>query len=491
MKENSLSDEILVRPDQAVAVAMQNFANGKTDIAEQILRNVLEVDPENAVAMHRLGTVLASRREFYEALYRLDESIRRFKKNPLAHSNRGMVLAELGHHDRAMIDFELALKWAPNDAVIWNNKGNVLVKMNRCEEAVSALRRCLSIDSEHQLSWYNLGVALHRAGRHDEAIKCLQKALELKSDDHEARFNLSIAELTVGDYTSGWKNYEARWLTNDYAGYHAAFPEPTWHGEDLTGKSILVFGDQGFGDSIMFSRYLPMIVATGAKVYCNPHTKIHDLFAKTFPDITWLVPGGEQPKTFDYKMALPSAPLAFGTTLETIPAPVPFAVSPLRIDGDGFLNVGVCWSGNWKHVNDSFRSIPLRIFQRIFGCVGVYFFNLQYEVRHEDRKEFEDTNLQDLGLKSWSDTAAAVAGLDLVVTVDTSVAHMAATMGIPTWILLPEPRTDWRWLKERTDCLWYPSVTLYRQSTLGDWNAVINRVRRDIDRFGSAQNIAA
>lgn len=480
-------DEILLRPTDAIGMAMKQFVHGRSEDAEQILRAVLKVDPGNADAMHRLGFVLADRGQFFEALYRIERSLKINRRNPTARSNRGMVLAELGHHDEALVDIEISLAQAPENPVTWNNKGNTLIFLDRCEEAVRALRRALELDPKHVLSWYNLGIALLRMGKIEDACFALKEALKLQPDYPDAKFNLSMGQLVLGDFESGLPNYEARWETGGYEEYRRRFPQQKWLGEpaDLTGKSIVVYGDQGLGDSIMFSRYLPMFVATGAKVYCNPHKPLRELFAATFPGVEWLTPGEPMPE-IDYRCAFPSAPLAFGTTLDKIPAPVPLRPIPANLLDHfcaGRLDIGICWSGNFLHVNDKNRSIPLKTFARLFdlGASGVVFHSLQHPVRDEDAEAFAGyPAIGRPALKSWSDTCRVIRALDLVITCDTAVAHAAATMGVPTWILLPTPRVDWRWMRDIDYSPWYPSVTLFRQVKPGDWAEVIARVKRGV-----------
>jgi Flp pilus assembly protein TadD len=482
-----MTDEVLLRPTDAIGTAMKQFVHGKPDEAENILRAVLKADPGNADAMHRLGFILADKGEYYEALYRLDRALKINRKNPTARSNRGMVLGELGHHGEALADLEISISLERDNPVTWNNKGNTLIFLDRNEEAVKALNCAIQLDPKHTLSWYNLGIALLRLGRTEQGIHALTAALALQPVYPDATFNLGLAQLFMGDFEHGFANYEARWDTGGYEEYRNRFPQSKWLGKpsDLAGKSIVVYGDQGLGDSIMFSRYLPLFAATGAKVYCNPHKPLRELFAATFDGVTWLNPGDEPPE-IDYRCAFPSAPLAFGTKIGAVPAPVRFTVTPeIAIPSLAPLDVGICWSGNWLHVNDKYRSIPLKTFARLFdglGAQGVCFHSLQYEVRDEEQETFSRycPGISRPPLKSWTDTCRVIAALDLVITCDSAVAHAAAAMGVPTWILLPTPRIDWRWMKNRTDSPWYPAVTLFRQTKPGDWAEVIARVKREV-----------
>ena len=477
--------------EQAVNMAVGMHKSGQIDQAEAVLRQVIDnFGDDNFDCQVHLGNVLADKNQYYEALYRYDRALKLDRRNPLALSNRGMVMGELKHYEESLVDLRLAAHHSPDNHVIWNNIGNTLIFMRRYPEAITALRKALSIEPMHLMSHYNLGVAYLRSGNHEHGIIELERALAISPDYHEARFNLGLAQLCLGDFENGFRNYESRWLTVEYAGYHKQFPQPKWVGDppDLTGKSLILYGDQGLGDSIHFCRYLPMFVATGAKVYGVAHGPLHSLFSDTFPDVEWLPKGAALP-SIDYRCSYPSAPFTFKTKPETVPQPIPFALSAeiLRkwwsfFDFDQKLKVGVVWSGNWKHDNDASRSIAFKRFRHLFDRIeGASFYSLQYEVRPVDQDEVDRCkDLIPVPLKSFADTCAAVKCLDLVITVDTSVAHVAGTMGTPTWMLIPTPRVDWRWLLKGSESAWYPSMRIYRQEREGDWEGVFKRVRADL-----------
>lgn len=486
-----------VTVEQAVMMCIRQHKEGDLKAAEANLRNILDNFGTNVFeAQLSLGNVCSDQGNYYEALYRFDRALALRKRAPLAIANRGMILGELGHHDEALAECYRAAHLDPKNHVIWNNIGNTLIFLHRYTDAIEALRKALSINPMHLLSHYNLGVAYLRNGEHKAGIFELDRALQISPDYPEARFNLGLAQLCLGDFENGFKNYESRWLTAEYAGYHKRFPQTKWNDEPLEGKSIIVYGDQGLGDSIMFCRYLPHFLATGAKVYGVAHKPLHDLFVATFPEVEWLPHGGEMPK-IDYRCSFPSAPHAFWTTPTTVPLPIPFEIDDglIREIGETYmrpgLNIGVVWSGNWKHENDKSRSIPLATFRQLFNRMdGVNFHSLQYEVRPVDQPIFDECHLLVPQIRNYADTCAIVSNLDLVITVDTSVAHVAGTMGVPTWVLIPTPRVDWRWLTSGEDSAWYPSVKLYRQTKEGDWDSVLRRVKGDLRALAPAREAA-
>lgn len=479
--------------DETIDIAIKRHRAGEYDESEALFRRVLsQFGPDILRAQLYLGVLLADTGKYYEALYRFDRVLKLDRKNPTAHSNRGTILGQLGHHDEALVELNNAAHLMPDNPAIWNNIGNTLIFLDRHKESIEPLMKCLDLDPYHQVSHYNIGIAFLRIGETVRGMKHLEYALKLDPGHHEARFNLGLGQLFLGDFENGLKNYESRWATASYAEYKTKFPQQKWIGDpaDLTGKNVMVYGDQGIGDFLMFSRYMPHVMRTGANVYIAPHTELHDIVQATFPGAKMLRHGDPMPEV-DCRIPLPSCPLAFGTTAQTIPPPIPFVVPPdvsmkWSVVMGGHvpqLKVGVCWSGNFRHINDKQRSIPLKTFKTLLNPIdaSVAFYSLQYDIRPEDQDEVGNANeLRHLGIKDYVDTFGIIANLDLVITVDTSVAHAAALMGVPTWIMLPTPRIDWRWGQSGTTTYWYPSATLYRQPREGAWDSVIQTMRRDL-----------
>jgi Tfp pilus assembly protein PilF len=479
--------------DQALAAAVKLEKEGDSVTAERIYRTIIELQP-SAEAQCRLGVLLAARGDYYESLYRFDRALKIKRKYPWAMSNRGMLLGQLGHHDEALCEFEKAIAAMPQNAVVWNNYTNVLERVGRFGDALKAIERCLELDPNHEMGYYNKSIVLYRLKRTKEAIDLMSKSIEIDPNNWEAYYNRGVGRLSIGDF-GGFEDYEYR-LKTECPPLVGPFTQPKWHGESLKDKTILVHAEQGIGDSIQFVRYIPWLTILGAKVYLILHTAMVPAF--DCPGVTVLRPKEPMPTDFDYHSELLSLPLAFKTMLETVPDPWPFNQHDAlegqwreRLRGEK-VKVGVCWSGNFRHKNDEHRSIDLSLFSQIFDVTGVNFYSLQKEIRPVDAKAYSTLSIADLAdeLRSFADTACAVRNLDLVISVDTSVAHMAASVGTPTWILIPWLNTDWRWMQDGENTPWYPSAHLFRQPKMGDWRSVLSRVQREL-RNCVADKIAA
>lgn len=476
-------------PDQAVLFAAQLDDAGRTDEAEGIFRQVLEIAPDHFHATQRLGVALTKKGHLYEALYRFDRALKLNRRSALVLCNRAMVLSRLGHHDEAMIDCHKSLAIQPKNPIVLSNLGTIQQYAGDYVDSLDSLNRAIALDPSEAAPYYNRGVTLIRLNRHEEAKLDFEHALTIAPDFAECHFNLGLVCLYLGDYTRGFAEYEWRWETEEYAEYRAKFPQPKWAGEDLEHKHILLYGDQGLGDAIMFARYVPLVQARGGQIFLVAHKPLAELFRRSFPQVT-VFTGGEAMPRIDYRCPLPSLPRAFGTTLATIPPPMCYGGYEDRTGkfrplfaGKSRPKVGVCWSGNFKHKNDLDRSIDLSEFAKFMNAAHwVDFYSLQVDVRQIDQPHLTDAPMTLLAIKDWADTAAAVSMLDAVVTVDTSVAHLAGSLGVPTKVLIAKHGVDWRWMKDRTDSPWYPSVTLYRQRERHKWAEPFARLLHDLPR---------
>jgi hypothetical protein len=292
-----------------------------------------------------------------------------------------------------------------------------------------------------------------------------------------------MIQLIQGNLTSGWIEYEWRWRIQDFSFYNRKFSSPMWHGEPLNGQRILLHSEQGLGDCLQFLRYLPMVQAAGGIVVLEIPARLQRLAAQ-LPGVTHFAVTGEPLPPFDQHCPLMSLPLVFGTNLETIPSKVPYLSIPpdalqkasaLQWPTEG-LRVGLAWAGSSQHAMNQFRSISLSILQPLFDIKEVKFFSLQIDTAAKQLRTINAT-ITDLSsvTTDMADTAAQIAQLDLVISVDTSVAHLAGALAKPFWLLL-SCDTDWRWLLEREDSPWYPTARLFRQTILGDWSSVVDRV---------------
>ena len=412
----------------------------------------------------------------------------------LFHWNQGNEFRGLGRWQEALASYGRAIEHNSRFAEAHCNLGNVYQILERWEEALLCYDHALAVDRHSRMVWSNRGVVLQEIHRFDEALTSFERALELANHDASAHFNRGILLLLTGDLARGWPDYEWRW--EDRAGSvfkeKRNFPQPRWQRSmPLEGKTILLYGEQGYGDTLQFCRFVPLVAALGASVILEVRAPLIPLLAD-LDGVSRLVRLGGMLPVFDCQCALMSLPVAFGTTLESIPHTAKYLCADagkvaewrVRLGVSSKPRIGLAWSGNPAHQNDAHRSIALS--QLLAALPEAFdYVVLQKEVREPDRCLVE-SNAHVFNangeLHDFSDTAALCECLDLVISVDTSVAHLNAALGRPTWILLPF-HPDWRWLLERSDSPWYSSVTLYRQAARGDWPSVLTRLGADLQRF--------
>ena len=387
-----------------------------------------------------------------------------------------------------------ALQTDPHHAEALCNRGAALRMLNRIDAALDDYERALAAEPRYVSAWNNRGVALAALNRHAEALENYERTLEIDPNFDRARFNRSISRLTLGDFEGGWPDYEWSWTGSEMQTAPRAFPQPRWTGrEDLRGKTILLYAEQGFGDTIQFSRYLHRVHERGAKILLEVQSPLKSLMSP-LSSVDQVFAAGEALPPFDFHCPLISLALSFGTRLESIPREVPYlAASHERIErwrtrlGETTgPRIGLAWSGSTTLKNDHNRSIGLARLTALLseGCSLV---SLQKDVRDSDRPALDGSAIArfENDIADFQDTAALVTLMDLVISVDTSVAHLAGAMAKPVWILLPFS-PDWRWLLEREDSPWYPTARLFRQRRIGDWEPVIEKVRRELQQLIAA-----
>ncbi len=497
----------LDRFDEALAACDRSLAHG----------------PGQQEVLNTRGVVLGKLGRHAEALASYDAALAAAEARPDIEMNRGTALLHLDRVDEALACFEAVIAREPANIPALIYRGNAYIKNKRFDDALMTYEQALAIDPSNPIALTDRGVALSLLDRfeeavasHDEAVRNephivgahinrgnamlklsrLQEALEAYTEalarepvNAEANFNAAITRLCLGDYREGWKQYEHRWQTKHFAGHLPSYPQPMWRGEDIAGKRIVLNAEQGMGDVIQFVRYAPLVAARGAEVILAVPRPLKALMT-TVPDVSLVVANGDAMPEFDLFCPLMSLPLIFGTELETVPANIPYlrpfadriAAWQSRLPDNGRARVGFCWAGNPTFGNDRHRSIPLERFAALFDISGIDFVSLQKEVNPAQAALLEQHRILRLGeqFEDFADTAAIIAMLDLVVAVDTSVAHLSGAMGRVTALLVPFS-PDWRWLLNRENSPWYPTMRLFRQTASGDWDAPLGRLREELE----------
>jgi len=449
----------------------------------------LSLTPERADIHANRGAALLELDRVAQALASLDRAVALDLDNFAALNNRGNALAKLGRYVEALASYEEALALRPTDADALSNRGLALCELGRYDEALAQYAQALHNAPDFIHAHLKRGSTLVKLARMDEALASFARALALEPENAEANFNAALARLSLGDFAEGWRQYEYRWQRKKFAAARPDFPRPLWRGEkDLAGRTVLLTAEQGLGDAIQFVRYAPLVAALGAKVLLAVHRPLKALM-QSVGGVAEVVADDEVLPRFDLYCPLPSLPLAFGTELSSIPARVPYLWPRpelvhewrARLPQTGRLRIGICWAGNRDHLNDRRRSIPLEQFAEILSVAGVDFVNLQKDVSEAQAAILREYQVAQLGgeFADFADTAAVVAMLDLVIAVDTSVAHLAGAMGKAVALLVPFA-PDFRWLLARTDSPWYPTMRLFRQSAIDDWQGPLERLRSEL-----------
>ncbi len=452
----------------------------------------LSIAAEHAEALNNRGNALVELFRFEEALASYDRALALRPSYVEAHNNRGSALRSLKRYEEALASYETSLALRPDHAGALNNRGVALQDLKRLDEGLASYDRALAIKPDHADALNNRGLALLELNRPQEALASYDAALAVRPDDAEALYNRGWTALLLGDLDAGWKDYEHRWRRKDSEPPRLIAAYPRWSGEDLQGKRILIYEEQGLGDVIQFARYLPLLAARGANATFFVCAAMHRLLQPIAATVR-LVDSPPVEETFDFQCALLSLPRAFATRLDTIPAKLPYLRAEAsrveawrrRIGENGF-KIGICWQGNPLSKNDVERFIPLRCFAPLATIAGVRLISLQKthgldqlaDLAPQMRVETLGDEF-DGGADAFVDTAAAICCLDLIVAADTAVAHLAGALGRPVWVAHKQA-PDWRWMLDRGDSPWYPTMQLYRQKTRGDWDDVFTRIAQDV-----------
>jgi tetratricopeptide (TPR) repeat protein len=511
---------------EALAAALRQHQAGQLAEAEALYRQILAVDPRHADALHLLGVIAhqVAKHELAVELIgqalalngtaaqyhnHLGDALRALKRLPAAvesyrraldldptlaaaHLSLGAIAYGAADFAAAAASYRSAAAFAPGNAEAHANLANALFQQGLSAEAVEPYRRALALRPEDASTHANFGLALSDLGHLDQAIEHCRRAIAINPEFSSAHNNLGLALLLKGDFAGGLPHHEWRWKVEGLRMGGRRFDRPPWRGEALQGARILLHAEQGVGDTLQFLRYAPLVARAGGTVLLEVHRELKRLAASVV-GASEVVAQGETLPQFEQHCPLLSLMLAFGTDLGSIPAEVPYLSAPKplvqqwreRLGRGRGKRVGLVWAGRPEHRRDRDRSLSIGALAPLAAIHGVNFFSLQKGPRAAEAKNLSDgVAIEDIApmLGDFAETAAAMAALDLIITVDTSVAHLAGATGRPVWVLLPRI-PDWRWLLDREDSPWYPTVRLFRQAKAGDWASVIDRVAAELRRW--------
>ena len=499
---------IALRAEYAEAYANRADALFKLKRFEEALASAdraLLYRPHYPEAFCNRGNALHELKRFDEALASYDDGIALRPEYSAAHCNRGNSLHEQYRYDEALASHDRALALQSDFVEAHSNRGNVLQELRRFTEALASYDRAIALRPDFAEAYMNRGNALVELQRFPEALADFDRAVALRPDFAEAHFSAALCRLLNGDLPRGFEQYEWRWQTDQLRREKPDFPQPPWDGTNsVAGKTLLVHAEQGFGDTIQFCRYVPLLVAHGARMILEVQNPLCELM-HTLAGDAQIVARGDPLPDFDMHCPLLSLPLALGTQLESIPAATPYlfaqeaksAAWRSRMDARERFRVGLVWAGDPRkrlpnaHRIDRQRSIAFEQLAPLIAATECEFYSLQ-------KGEYASAQLRNSPLRQriidwtrdlndFSDTAALIDNLDLVIAVDTSVAHLAGAMGKPLW-LLNRHNTCWRWLLAREDSPWYPTMRIFRQPAMGDWDGMLERLRGELVEVARRQS---
>ncbi|HZZ44395.1 MAG TPA: tetratricopeptide repeat protein [Tepidisphaeraceae bacterium] len=500
---------VAIRPD---------FANGHLNLgtalvdsdpeaAFQALSRAAQLNPNLAAAHCNLGLLLTRVNRHAEAIECCNRALAIEPRFLEALVNLSLAAINSERLDLANDAARRAIAVDPNSPMAYTNLGLACSQSLRHEDTIDALKRAIELDPNNSVFHKNLGVGFVKIGRLHEAIASFERSIQLAPDYAEGHFNYAMALLTIGDFDRGWTEYEWRWKFEQFLSANPRNLPSPWDGQkDLAGKTVVIAYEQGFGDSIQFIRYASILADRGATVALFCPEILHPLL-RTVPGVASCHAPNTPPPPCDFQINMLSLPRVFHTTTDTVPATTPYLTpdpekvaawrtkmdtakpTPSGVGSDPnikSLNVGLCWTGNHKHFNDRLRSVPAHLLAPLATIPSITFYSLQKRPADAPPVTQPPFPIIDLtnDIHDFSDTAALVANLDLVITVDTAAAHLAGALGKPVWTLIPIG-PDFRWLLNRNDSPWYPTMTLYRQSTPNDWPSVLQRILTDLTQFAA------
>ena len=456
------------------------------DNAARHFRRAAALKLDYAEAHHNIGAVCQDQGKLDEAVAAFQQALALKPDYAKAHYSLGFIYQAQKKWDEAVARYGQALAFNPGYVDALNNLGLVLKEQGKLSEAAAHHERALAINPNHAGAHYNLGIVREEQGCLDDALASYARAQDIAPEDSDLHWNEALIRLLRGDYVRGWEKYEWRFKR---AKTPPPYPgKPVWDGSDPAGKTLLLYAEQGYGDTIQFMRYAALLKKMGAKVIAACQPGLARLIA-TATGVDQTMTWGDAAPAFDFYAPLLSMPKFAGTTIESVPADVPYlgAQADLaetwraKLKASG-LNVGLVWRGNPDNTINHKKSIPVEALAPLMGVPGVNWFIIQADATPEDVAALARHGRIEVcgpALTDWADTAALISVLDLVISVDTGVAHLAGALGKPLWVPLSYI-PDWRWLLDRSDSPWYPSAKLFRQQTFGDWPAVVARMQSEL-----------
>lgn len=447
----------------------------------------VRLQPDCFEAHCQLGVILRQLQQPEEALSCLQVAGRLNPNFPKLHALQAAILRDLQRFEEAVACCQREIQVSPHDPDAHYNLGLMLQNVDRLEEAIGAYQRALELRPGHVDALVNLGAVFRQQLKTDAALRCFKEAVRCAPQNPEPHWELCTVLLALGQFERGWQQYEWRWRQKDFHSPPARFAQPEWDGSDLRGRRILLHCEQGYGDTIQFARYTSLVAARGGEVIFGCPKPLSSLIG-TVPGVGEVVTNRGALPSFDVHAPVMSLPRILGTTLETVPAAIPYLRPPRRSvwspkQAERSLKIGLAWAGDPRHRNDRRRSLSLDRFRPLINQKGTSWYSLQVgKLSAEITRRGLERVLPDWGsrFQDFGDTADAVAELDLVIAVDTAVAHLAGALGKPVWTLLPF-EAEWRWMIGREDSPWYPTMRLFRQSSPGDWDEVLKRVGLELE----------
>ena len=489
MKKQSQNEEAKIiyqdPPSELLQSIINLYSQGQLQQALSESNQMLEEFPNSFVLYNISGASNAGLMQFDVAIENYKQALKIKPDYVEAYYNMGVAQKDKGDLEAAIESYKQALKINPDYAEAYNNMGVAQKDKGDPEAAIESYKQALKIKSDYAEAYNNIGNVLKDQGDPEAAIESYKQAINIKPDYVESYWNKSLIKLLIGEYLEGWKLYEWRWKKKPHINTLRLYQQPLWLGdESIFHKTLLIYPEQGLGDYIQFIRYAALVEQLGAKVILEVPSRLLTL-CSTLKGQPILIENGKPLPSFDYHCPVMSLPLALKTSVETIPAKIPYLYADdqrkkrwnEKLGNKTVTRIGLVWSGSTWHENDHNRSLLLKQLASLL-VLPVEFHSLQKDVREIDIKtliDFPKINQHQDDLIDFSDTAALIDEMDLVISVDTAVAHLSGAMGKKTFILLPYS-PDYRWMLDRADTPWYPTATLFRQPSVGDWDSVISEI---------------